>query len=728
MLLRFALSFVLSLTVGVGVPAAPAPTTPDAVTDTAGTALTPTSEGAAVAGDTVIEEDLAVEEGTGGLAPAEGSVELEELSVVVASEEELAQLAEEEVTEAPAAEDPLTTSGEDTATEEPATEEQSADLTDERATEEEGSGDGDLAPEREPSRALAPSSVAGGEDADVLVATPSELDDRVTSEVVETEEFQTLGLTWSGGADIDGLDVQVRTRSEGEWGTWIALETADDSPDEGTPDAEQALRAGTDPVWVGDADAVQLSVAAQDAAGPEGLTLALVSSEEEPLDATTGDVATSASPADAVVSNAFYSGGVLAAAPAAPRIVQRSTWGAPAQTCRPAVASSLVGAVLHHTAGSNAYSTQAQAMQQIRNDAAYHINGRGWCDIGYNYIVDKWGNIYEGRARSGSQPVIGVHAGGFNTGTVGVSMLGTYGSRPSAATERSVAQVIGWRLGAYGVNPATSMSYRTGAGQNSRYTNQTVSLPRVFGHGTVSYTACPGAGGYAALPSIRSMAATYASTYSYATRLPASESIVKALYRDLLGRGVDPKGLSTWSSRLARSNDQPELVSVLTRSDEYINIRVRQAYVEVLGREPDARGAADWLRRIRAEPARVDEVQRQFFDTTEFMTRSGGTTRGYVANMYQSILGRRAAASEVSMWTARIDERGRSWVVDQIWFSQEAARNRAGSYYQVFLKRSPDGAGRAMWGRVLLGKGEGAVRTGIAGSNEYRNRAIARYP
>src|SRR5665647_2868216 len=109
-----------------------------------------------------------------------------------------------------------------------------------------------------------------------------------------------------------------------------------------------------------------------------------------------------------------------------PTIITREQWGARPQVCTPDVATThgLIGAVVHHTAGSNGYSTIAEAMQQIRGDQAYHIDGRGWCDIGYNFVVDKWGNIYEGRANSLTRPVIGVHAGGFNTGTVGVSMLG----------------------------------------------------------------------------------------------------------------------------------------------------------------------------------------------------------------------------------------------------------------------------------------------------------------
>lgn len=166
----------------------------------------------------------------------------------------------------------------------------------------------------------------------------------------------------------------------------------------------------------------------------------------------------------------------------------------------------------------------------------------------------------------------------------------------------------------------------------------------------------------------------------------------------------------------------------LTRSDEYIKLRVAKAYREVLGREPEPLGAANWLIQIKLGRATVDDVQRRFFDSQEFVNRSGGTTEGYVAAMYRAILGRDATAAEVQSWVAKYQVKGRGWVVDQIWFSTEAAKNRAGAYYRVFLQREPDSAGLANWATVLLTQGEGAVRTGIAGSQEYRSKALVRYP
>ena len=332
------------------------------------------------------------------------------------------------------------------------------------------------------------------------------LGDRVETAVVETEGFQTLGVTWPQGADVEALEPEVRTRNDGEWSDWLHLELSDGAPDAGTPDADREVRGGTDPVWVGEADAVQLSFAATSDGGPDDLRLALVDSEDVPTPAADTILGLDAGDFDA--GNATFGAGLVPAVAPVPSIISRAQWGAAPQVCTPSVASTLVGAVLHHTAGSNAYSTVDQAMQQIRNDQRYHIEGRGWCDIGYNYIVDKWGNIYEGRANSGTAPVVGVHAGGFNTGTVGISMLGSYGTVwPSSATQESVARVVAWRLGQYHRNPAGTLVYRTLGGENSKYpAGADVSLPVLFSHRDVGNTACPGELGYQTLTWLRDRA------------------------------------------------------------------------------------------------------------------------------------------------------------------------------------------------------------------------------
>jgi len=211
------------------------------------------------------------------------------------------------------------------------------------------------------------------------------------------------------------------------------------------------------------------------------------------------------------------------------------------------------------------------------------------------------------------------------------------------------------------------------------------------------------------------------------TSLAEAQSVVMALYADLLLRPVDPSGLSTWSLQLARGVSQTALVGSLTKSNEYVRLRVTQAYQEVLGRAPEAGGLAGWTNAIMSGKLRVDDVQRVFYTTPEFYNRSGGTSRGYVDLLYRAALKRSPSPSESASWTRRLAVAGRSAVVHGVWFSMEAAMSRAGKYYEVFLKRVPDRAGQTGWARVLLGQGEGAVRIGIAGSKEYRLLASVRF-
>lgn len=341
-------------------------------------------------------------------------------------------------------------------------------------------------------------------------AAPAPEPARVVSDVIESDTFQTVGVTWAAGSAVGDVAPQVRTRDGDAWSSWVPLGTADESPDSGTVEDRRQVRDGTPSLWVGDADAVQVSLVVAPDAAPADLQVTLVASDPVPA---------SAAPLSGGHASVPGAGTVQAAAlPTAvssqPAIISRAAWGARAPACAPDVASRLVGAVVHHTADGD-YGTVADAMQALRNDQRYHIESRGWCDIGYNFVVDKWGNIYEGREGSLTKAVIGVHAGGFNTATVGISMLGNYTSQaPTGAQLDAVARVAAWRLGAYGVDPTGSVTYYTLGGENSKYpAGTTLTLPTIFAHRDVAFTACPGDIGYQYMNTIRSLARQYWDAY-----------------------------------------------------------------------------------------------------------------------------------------------------------------------------------------------------------------------
>ena len=134
---------------------------------------------------------------------------------------------------------------------------------------------------------------------------------------------------------------------------------------------------------------------------------------------------------------------VRSPAPRRPAIVTRSAWRASESIRRgaPRYASALRFAVVHHSAGSNSY-TKAQSPAVVRAIQLYHVRGNGWDDVGYNFLVDRYGQVFEGRFGGIERNVIGAHAQGFNTGSVGVALLGNYDSIALSAAGAQRARAV----------------------------------------------------------------------------------------------------------------------------------------------------------------------------------------------------------------------------------------------------------------------------------------------
>ena len=143
-----------------------------------------------------------------------------------------------------------------------------------------------------------------------------------------------------------------------------------------------------------------------------------------------------------------------------PRLTPRAAWGANEAIRRgsPLFAQSLKFAVMHHTAGTNSY-TAAQSAAIVRGIQTYHVKSNGWNDLGYNFVVDKYGQVFEGRYGGVERNVVGAHAEGFNTGSVGIALLGTYGdAQPSAKALDAIASLLAWRLDVGHVDPLSAGS------------------------------------------------------------------------------------------------------------------------------------------------------------------------------------------------------------------------------------------------------------------------------
>ncbi|PIB04798.1 hypothetical protein B1C81_31800 [Streptomyces sp. HG99] len=203
-----------------------------------------------------------------------------------------------------------------------------------------------------------------------------------------------------------------------------------------------------------------------------------------------------------------------------PPVISRAQWGADESTVDdPAEYIDKVSAVfVHHTAGTNNYSC-AESAQLVRGIMAYHIQVEGWNDLGYNFLVDKCGQVFEGRAGGIDLPVRGAHTFGFNADSAGIAVLGDFEGNPNAtppkpagkptrATLESVARVAAWKLGQYGGNPTGKVTLTAAADTGVWKAGEQATLSTVSGHRDAFATACPGQNLYGKLAEIRRYAAS----------------------------------------------------------------------------------------------------------------------------------------------------------------------------------------------------------------------------
>jgi hypothetical protein len=286
--------------------------------------------------------------------------------------------------------------------------------------------------------------------------------------------FSLVGLRWRGRGEPR---IAVRVRREGRgWSRWVRLDSYRDRPDAAT--RERSAQGASSPLWVGAADWVQYRSSRR----LPGLRLHFVK--------------------------------VRGTAPAAraaqepqPGIVPRADWGA--SQCPPRQApdyGEVKAAYVHHTVSLNDYSPE-DAPGIVLAICRYHRNSNGWNDIGYNFLVDRYGVIYEGRAGGIAEAVVGAQAQGFNSQTTGVASIGDHSSAQlTPQTLAAMARLIRWKLPIHGAATSGRVTLVSAGGSASRYpAGARVSVERVLGHRETNSTSCPGEAGYAQLPQLRAM-------------------------------------------------------------------------------------------------------------------------------------------------------------------------------------------------------------------------------
>jgi hypothetical protein len=323
----------------------------------------------------------------------------------------------------------------------------------------------------------------------------------VSREVRAPKRFDLVGFSWEGDAQ-PAIALRVR-RDGGTWSAWTPVPSHAD----GAPDPQSDERGPgrvSQPVWAGQSDSIQYRFSKR----PPGLRLHFIN--------TTGTSTTF----DRVQTKVrgLANDGVIALAGltpagaegARPDMLSRPRWGA--EQCpprkEPTYGQVKVGFV-HHTVTANAY-TRDEALSMVLGICRYHRNVNGWDDIGYNFLVDRFGRVIKGRAGGSDEAVVGAHTEGFNAQSTGVAALGTHSSLGlSKAGRRGLVQLLRWKLEHHGAARSGKARLISAGGDTNRYPKgQAVDFKRVSGHRDASPTECPGNRLYEQLPRIRERVAS----------------------------------------------------------------------------------------------------------------------------------------------------------------------------------------------------------------------------
>lgn len=568
----------------------------------------------------------------------------------------------------------------------------------------------------------------GGDDADGLRVRSQELeldDDLLTVELPHEPEMVILD-------DLAlGTDVRVRSRNQGAWSDWVDLHVTDEEAPDGVPGGEGwgDDSAGIGPVWLGrGADQIQIerhhdaaaAVADPDHGTSHGTDDGVHDGDDgEPFRLESLEVLDTPSVAEQRPRG--IRAAATSAAAGASFIRSRSAWATAGMGwaddnggcgSSPLATADIKAMVVHHTAGTNGYS-QADVPAVIRGIWRYHVQSRGWCDVAYNFFVDRFGGVWEGRQGGIDRPIVGGHTFGHNSQTTGVAQLGDFDKvgSPSAMTA-STAKLIGWKLGIHGVDPTgrTSLTNRASSSTPKGVApGASIEVPTVPGHRDLGSTACPGGNTYSKLSSIRSDA-----------RVGAHAAV---LHDTFLGTEPSQSQYDAWRTYAFR-NGLDDTARQMSRSTEYAGPMVDDLYERVLQRESEASGRAYWIRRIQGGEG-LRDISIGFYASAERYIKSGNTAESYVRGLYRDILHREADEGGLADWTGRL-RRGASLthVAGGFFGSPESRADRVNRLYRSILDREVDASGRRTWSQYLLRNDDLDLAAHLTGSLEYYQKNL----
>lgn len=327
-----------------------------------------------------------------------------------------------------------------------------------------------------PAEAAQPGDILKSGDSQTTVAEenlPSDLKAVHGATTPVETSVAVAGISWEN-PNLTQLNITYRVKQNGVWGLWTETTV------EPVFETSKTTRIGTEALILIDVQAVEVAVESVEGTAVENLQLSVVEpfqteGEAKPVYFTTAVPAAQEKP---------YVPGEK------PTIVTREQWKAnPKYLDWDPKYAPLKAVVLHHTASTNDY-TAAQAPGIVAGIYYYHAVTLGWGDIGYHFLVDRYGVIYQGRDGDINRVNEGGHAYGFNTGTVGISMIGNFmKEQPTDATLDSVAKLAAWKLKAAKLNPMEQLTEKK---SHLKPGNSQVTGYVFDGHRAWNYTSCPG--------------------------------------------------------------------------------------------------------------------------------------------------------------------------------------------------------------------------------------------
>ncbi len=311
--------------------------------------------------------------------------------------------------------------------------------------------------------------------------------DAQTGELTAPHPFSLLGVEWAAPANAR---IELRTRpSGGPWSPWFVASHRGHAPDR----VHAAADLSGDPIWTGPADLVQLRTSRP----LERVRLHFVAlSACATAPGIRADTATAFPLAEPL----------LDAGPGQPPIIAREAWSGGRPPAVPPAYGTVKLAFVHNTINPNGYGA-GDVPAMLLAMYQFHRFVRGWNDLGYNFVVDLYGRIWEAREGGIDQAVVGAQAGAYNAVSTGAAVLGTFMDViPSDVALKALERLLAWKLSLHGVPTDGAVKVRVNPA-DAFYTpfkpGQLVSLPRVAGHRDGDATDCPGNAFYGHLPVMR---------------------------------------------------------------------------------------------------------------------------------------------------------------------------------------------------------------------------------